>query len=74
MAMAHCCWEAWEVKVGFMGRMHDNTRWGVDGNRVSSRMLVANWSGSGEKMGHATRISNGIERSGRRTGGMSTML
>jgi len=57
-----------------VGRMHDNTGWGVDGNRVGSRMLVANQSGGGEKMCHATRIGNGIERSGGRTSGMSTML
>ena len=53
--------------------MHDNTRWGVYGNRVSSGAFVANGSGSGEKVCHATRVSNGIERSGGRTSGMGTM-
>jgi len=57
-----------------VGGMQDNTGWGVDGNRFGSRTLVANQSGGGEKMCCATRIGNGIERSGRRTSGMSTML
>jgi len=74
MAMASSSGEAREVKVCLVGLMHDNTGWGVYGNRVSSGAFVANGSGSGEKVCHAPRVGNGIERSGRRTGGMGTML
>jgi len=54
--------------------MHDNTGGGVYGNKVSSGAFVANGSGSGEEMCHASRVGNGIERSDGRTGGMGTML
>jgi len=74
MAMASSSREAGEVQVCLVGQMHDNTGWGVYGNRVSSGAFVANGSGSGEKVCCATRVSNGIERSGGRTSGMGTML
>ncbi len=69
-----CCWEAREVQVSFMGRVHDGARWCVDGDGGCCGMLVANGGGAGEKMSSATRIGNGIKWCGRRTSGIGTML
>jgi len=72
--MACSSWEAGEVEIGFMGRMEDNARWGMDGNGVGSWTFVAHQSGGREKMCRATGVSNGIERGGGRTGGMITLV
>jgi len=68
MPMSGRRWKSWDVKVGLMCGVEYDARWGVNGNRGCGRVLVAHRCSRRKEVCSTTRISNGIKRSGGRTG------
>jgi len=72
--MLGCCCETRKHEFSFVGGVKDGARWGVNGDWIGGESFVAHGSSQREEMGCATRVGNGIKRSGGRTGYMGTLL
>jgi len=68
VSMSGRWWKAWNIKVSFMHGVEDDAGWGVNGERGCGRMLVAHRCERRKEVCSTTQISNGIKRSGGRTG------
>jgi len=69
MAVPSSARKTWEGKVGFVGRMKDRARWGVDGHRSSGGPFIADRGVQRKEMCHTPGVDNGVKWKGGRTSG-----